>query len=121
MDERVRATIAFMITNLHRKITPLELARSVRLSPAHLRELFKDETGTSITRYRNQLRLARAKHLLETTFLSIKEVAASVGIGEISHFVRDFKKAYGMTPSEYRNAIAAAAKHDHYRRNPQTG
>ena len=49
MDQRVHAVIAFMKTNLHRKLTPIEIARSVRISPAHLRELFKDETGTSLT------------------------------------------------------------------------
>src|SRR2546425_8110084 len=88
---------SFMKTNLHRKLTPIEIAQSVRLSPAHLRELFKDETGTSLTRYRRELRLERAKHLLETTFLSVKEVAASVGIDGVSHFVRDFEKKHGTT------------------------
>lgn len=101
MDHRVRAVIAFMNTNLHRQVTALEIAQSVRLSPAHLRELFKDETGTSITHYRRELRLVRARHLLETTFLSIKEVAVCVGLTSVGHFATDFKKAYGTTPSKY--------------------
>jgi transcriptional regulator GlxA family with amidase domain len=101
MDQRVRAAIAFMNTNLHRKITPTGIAQSVRLSPAHLRELFKRETGTSLTRYRRELRLEQAKHLLETTFLSVKEVAGKVGIDGVSHFVRDFEKKYGATPARY--------------------
>src|SRR5438105_12323479 len=101
MDERVRSAIAFMNSNLGRRYTSAEVAQAVRLSSAHLRELFKDATGTSITRYRRELRLERAKHLLETTFLSIKEVAASVGIDGVSHFVRDFEKKHGTTPSRY--------------------
>src|ERR1700737_1402022 len=101
MDQRVHAAIAFMNTNFHRKITAIEIAQSVRLSPSRLRELFKDETGTSLARYRRELRLERAKHLLETTFLSIKEVAASVGLTSVGQFAIDFKKAYQMTPSEY--------------------
>jgi two-component system, response regulator YesN len=101
MDQRVEAAIAFMNANLHRKLSAMEIAHTVRLSPAHLRELFKEETGTSITRYRRELRLEQAKYLLETTFLSIKEVAASVGLTSVGHFVTDFKTAYGMTPSEY--------------------
>ena len=100
MDQRVQAAIAFMKTNLDRRYTSAEIARAVRLSPAHLRDLFKDETGTSLTRYRKELRLERAKHFLETTFLSIKEIAASVGLTSVGHFVTDFKKAYRMTPSE---------------------
>jgi AraC-like DNA-binding protein len=90
-----------MNTNLHRKLTPIEIAQAVRLSPSRLRELFKDGTGTSLARYRRELRLERAKHLLETTFLSVKEIAASAGLTSVGHFVTDFKKAYRMTPSEY--------------------
>src|SRR2546425_7254119 len=101
MDQRVRTAIAYMNTNLHRKLTPIEIAESVRLSPSRLRELFKGQTGTSLARYQRELRLQRAKHLLETTFLSVKEVAASVGLTSVGHFVTDFKKAYRLTPSEY--------------------
>lgn len=101
MDERVRTAIDLMNADLERKITPIEIAQAVRLSPSHLRSLFKTETGTSLSRYFKQLRLRRAEHLLETTFLSIKEVAATVGIGRVSHFVRDFKAAYGITPALY--------------------
>jgi transcriptional regulator GlxA family with amidase domain len=101
MDERVRAAISFMNANLYRKLTALEVAQSVRLSLPHLRSLFKDQTGQSITAYRKRLQLERAKHLLETTFLSVKEVAASIGLNEVSHFVRDFDKKYGTTPARY--------------------
>jgi transcriptional regulator GlxA family with amidase domain len=101
MDERVRAAIAFMNANLDRKLSPNEIAESVRLSPTHLRRLFKTETGKSVTAFRKDLQLDRAKQLLETTFLSVKQVAATVGLTEVSHFARDFKKAYALTPSEY--------------------
>jgi two-component system response regulator YesN len=101
MDQRVQATIAFMNANLDRKLTSIEIAQSVRLSPEYLRQLFKNETGQSLAAYRKQLQLERAKHLLETTFLSVKEIAATVGLGGVSHFVRDFDKKYGNTPARY--------------------
>jgi transcriptional regulator GlxA family with amidase domain len=85
MDQRVRAAVAFMNANLHRKLSAIEIAQSVRLSPAHLRALFKSETGTSPTTYRRELQMERARHLLETTFMSVKEVAACVGIDGVSH------------------------------------
>src|SRR6266403_3942406 len=94
MDQRVTAAIAFMRQNLHRRPTAAEIARTVYLSAGHLRELFKQETGKSLTKYRRGLQLQRAKHLLETTFLSVKEVAASVGFNGISHFVKDFRRKY---------------------------
>jgi transcriptional regulator GlxA family with amidase domain len=43
-----------------------------------------------------------AKQLLETTFMSVKEVMFAVGINDLSHFVRDFSKRYGKTPAKYR-------------------
>jgi len=101
MEQRVRAVIAFMNANLHRKLTAGQIAQSVHLSPSRLREIFKEQTGTSLTKYRSELRLERAKHLLETTFLSVKEVAASVGINGVSHFVRAFAKAYHTSPARY--------------------
>jgi transcriptional regulator GlxA family with amidase domain len=101
MDHRVQAAIAFMNANLDRKITPAAIAESVRLSHPHFGRLFKSETGKSITAYRKELQLERAKELLETTFLGIKEIAAAVGLTDVSHFVRDFKNAYALTPTEY--------------------
>jgi transcriptional regulator GlxA family with amidase domain len=101
MDPRVRAVIAFMNDNLHRRLSVKEITQTVNLSPSRLRELFKEETETSLARYRRELRMERAKHLLETTFLSVKEVAASVGLTSVGQFAIDFKEAYRMTPSEY--------------------
>ena len=46
--------------------------------------------------------MERARHLLETSFLSVKEIAHQVGLNDESHFVRDFKKAYGEPPTRYR-------------------
>ncbi len=71
MDHRVRNVIGFMRANLERQISVSEIAASVQLLPSHLRQLFKTETGTSLARYLKELRLGRAKELLETGFLSV--------------------------------------------------
>lgn len=101
MDERVRRVIALMRTNLHRDLPLSEIRMSVQLSSSHLRQLFKGDTGMSLARYLKKLRLERATELLETTFLSIKEVAAKVGLRSVNHFVTDFKTAYGVTPTQF--------------------
>jgi transcriptional regulator GlxA family with amidase domain len=100
MDERVRNIIAFMNANIERPLSVRELARSVNLSRSHLRRLFKAETGKSLTTYLKDLRLQRSRELLETTFLSVKEIAARVG-QSANHFVTDFKKVYGVTPARF--------------------
>ena len=55
--------------------------------------------------------MREATVLLSTTFLSIKEVMVRVGFGDESHFVKDFKKIYGMTPTEYRKSKANGNGH----------
>lgn len=54
-------------------------------------------------RYLRQLRMERAKQLLESSFLSVKEIAFQVGLNDESHFVRDFKSTYGYSPALYRS------------------
>ena len=54
--------------------------------------------------------MERAKELLETSFLSVKEIAHRVGLNDESHFVRDFKMIYGLTPISYRNSFLQMAR-----------
>lgn len=56
-------------------------------------------------KYLKLLRMEKAKHLLETSFLSVKEITYRVGINDESHFVRDFKKTYGKAPTQYRSQV----------------
>ena len=86
------------------------LAALVDLSPSRFRHLFKQETGTSPAQYLKEFRLRKAEVMLRTTFLSVKQVLKQVGLGSNSHFVRDFRKLHGMTPTAYRRVVWRAAK-----------
>jgi two-component system response regulator YesN len=102
MDQRVQQAIRLMQEKLSRNLIPGEIASAVNLSLAHLRYLFKAETGMSPAQYLRALRMQEAERLLKTTFLNVKEVMHRIGVRDESHFTRDFKKAYGMTPAQYR-------------------
>ncbi|MFL6336400.1 MAG: helix-turn-helix domain-containing protein [Pyrinomonadaceae bacterium] len=102
MEHRVRKAIALAEQSLHKGWSPAKLAALVNLSPSRLHQLFKQETGVPPARYLRQLRMLRAKELLERTNLSVKQVMACVGLTDESHFVRDFKKTCGLTPARYR-------------------
>jgi hypothetical protein len=56
----------------------------------------------SPAKYLKVLRLEQAKTLLEESFLSVKEIRVRVGFGDESHFARDFKTHFGLTPTQYR-------------------
>lgn len=102
MDQRVQKILRLMRDNFHKELSLDELAQSVNLSVWRLCHLFKSETGLSPIHYLRFLRMERAGNLLETSFLSVKEIAHAVGINDESHFVRDFKIIYGVTPTRYR-------------------
>lgn len=102
MDQRVLTVIALMKHDPGQPLPLRRLAQSVNLSPTRLWYLFKAETGSPPARYLRTLRMEGATTLLVDTFLSVKEIIARVGFSDGSHFVRDFKRIYGVTPTEYR-------------------
>lgn len=64
--------------------------------------MFKAETGLPPRQYTKLVKLEAAKELLEHSYLRVKQIAYRVGFMDNSHFVRDFKNAYGVTPAQYR-------------------
>lgn len=90
-----------------------EFAQSVNLSIWRLCHIFKSDVGMPPIRYLRQLRMERAKNLLESSFLSVKEIAFQVGLNDESHFVRDFKSAYGFSPAIYRSQFRNGSDDDH--------
>lgn len=102
MDPRVQKIQQMMRENLHREMSLGKFARSVNLSVWRFCHVFRSEVGMSPIQYLRSLRMEKAKELLESSFLSIKEIGHLVGLNDESHFVRDFKKAYGLSPKCYR-------------------
>ncbi|MCA1579537.1 MAG: AraC family transcriptional regulator [Acidobacteria bacterium] len=110
MAERVKRVIELMHGDPSRTFSLGEMAQSVNLSPPYFCYLFKSITGVPPARYLKTLRMEHAALLLTTTFLSVKEIVRRVGCTDESHFVRDFKRMYGVTPSAYRNGAISAAE-----------
>lgn len=108
MDPRVEKIQRIMRDNLHKEVCLSELAQSVNLSVWRLGHIFRSDVGMAPIKYLRVLRMERAKQLLETSYLSIKEIGYHVGLNDESHFVRDFKKAYGAPPMLYRTRFNGA-------------
>lgn len=106
MAERVKRVIELMEGDPSRDFTLRKMAESVNLSAPYFCYLFKSITGVPPAKYLKSLRMQQAAMLLTTTFLSVKEIVSRVGFTDESHFVRDFKRLYGLTPSEYRNSTS---------------
>ena len=65
--------------------------------------------------------MERAKDLLESSFLSVKEIAYQVGLNDESHFVRDFKSTYGFSPALYRTHFKNSHTDAHNGNNGKNG
>lgn len=95
--------IRYMNDHVHTSLTLQELARHTGLSRQHLIYMFKQETGFPPIDYYLRLKMQRAGQLLSLSGLSIKEIAASIGVSDPYYFSRMFKKLMGVSPTEYRN------------------
>ncbi|MCF8248200.1 MAG: helix-turn-helix domain-containing protein [Saprospiraceae bacterium] len=79
-----------------------QLCEAVNMSRSQLFRKMKALTNVSPSDFIRNYRMAQAKLLLETTQLSVKEVAWEVGFKEVPHFSKSFQETYGMTPSMVR-------------------
>ena len=79
-----------------------EIAAKLNLSASRLRHLFKEQTGWSLGQFSKELKLRKARKILQQTFRTVKETAAIAGFSDVSHFVRDYKSRFGCRPSETR-------------------
>lgn len=77
-----------------------ELSRLVAINECYLKKGFKAMFGKSINEFQQQLRIAKAKTLLQTEGLTVSDVANTLGYSSISHFSTAFKKATNMKPCE---------------------
>lgn len=74
----------------------------VNLTPGYLGKLFNEYLGKSINEYITELRIKKAKELLEDSTFSVNDVATKVGFSNQSYFTSIFKKTLGVTPNNYR-------------------
>ena len=87
-----------------------DLARIAGLGASRLHELFQVRLETTPHRYLMDVRLRRALALLETTQLSIAEIAARTGHADQSALTRHLRRSRGITPAAYRQALGPAAQ-----------
>ena len=89
---------------LESDLTIQQVAEEMGVSYSNFRKLFKEYTGLSPATYQQDLRLQRAKELLSTTDLSIKEIAYKLNFESPDYFSAKFKAKTGRRPSELRPA-----------------
>jgi transcriptional regulator GlxA family with amidase domain len=100
----VEQAISYMRDHLDQPLSLNDLASVVAVSPRHLIRLFKQETNQPPMEFLINLRLAKARELLRTPGKRVTDVCGEVGYSSLSHFVRLFKRRFGVTPGRYRRS-----------------
>ena len=93
----------------HEPLDVSDLARAAHLSQAHFSREFRKAFGESPHQYLLTRRLERAAALLRHTDWSVAQVCLGVGLRSVGSFTTSFRRAYGLTPTEYRAAYPPAS------------
>ncbi|MFN3279042.1 MAG: helix-turn-helix domain-containing protein [Paracoccus hibiscisoli] len=107
-DSDMNRALAHLRRNLLDPVSETELARLTGQSQSAFSRSFKRHTGTTLVRYRNQMRIDLACHmLLSDPDARVADICFDVGFSNLSNFNRHFLKLKGMAPSEFRATFAA--------------
>lgn len=109
---RFSGLIHWMEQNLDRKLTVDELAEQANMSPRTFSRIFPSETGFSPSRFVEQLRIDRARELIESGADSLDTVAQESGFGREERLRRAFQRRLGVSPAQYRAHFINGDNHD---------
>lgn len=101
-DTVITRSIRYMNEHLFEQITVADAAAAVSLSPSHFSRQFKRHTGYSPYEYIVLRRLDKAKYMLTSTQLTVKEIAYQIGYNSEENFIHSFQKNVGISPSLFR-------------------
>ena len=102
LKKEVQDVIHYIESHYQDKITLEMIADHVNFSENYLCRVFKEQIGTSLITYINNVRMNKAAELITQGSTYMKEVSALVGISDQFYFNRLFKKHFGISPSEYK-------------------
>jgi AraC-like DNA-binding protein len=85
--------------------SPEKIAKKLNLSYSWFRRIFKQYTGLSPAQYMMEIKIQKSKEMLNSTTMTIKEIAYELDFSNVSYFVTFFKSKTGMPPGDYRDMV----------------
>lgn len=98
----IKSGVAYLRLHYNENPSIKKLAQMCAISEEYFRRIFKKELGVNPCEYRNKLRLSKACDYLTYGEMSIEEISCLLGYSTASHFSKEFKSAYGVSPLKYR-------------------
>ncbi len=106
-DESIAQAQSWMRRHSQQSVSVQQIASHSQMSLRTFNRRFKAATNQTPLQYLQHIRLRDAGELLQTSNLSVSEVAYQVGYQDLNYFAALFKKHYGTTPSQYRTTVRA--------------
>ena len=105
-DDRIRPLQRWMEENAASDLSLPALAGGAGMTERTLQRRFTQATGLSVTRYVQELRIEKARGLLERTKMPVSDICWAVGYTDVSAFSRLFRSTCGVSAGEYRRRFA---------------
>lgn len=105
-DPRLDRVITFIGEHYTERLSLDDLAHLARMTRLQFARLFRIVTGTSLRDHVRNLRLARARHLMETTSKTLTDIALEAGFYDLPHFDKTFRKQFGVSPTDFVRRVA---------------
>lgn len=112
VKKEIAEVIKYIELHYQDKITLEMIAEHVNFSENYLCRVFREQTGTSLINYINNVRMNKAADLILKGHTYIKEVSSLVGISDQFYFSRVFKKHFGVSPTDYRTHVMQSGKQE---------
>lgn len=103
MDSRIQGVVDYILLHPNEKYSPSRLAEMAELSKQRFTSLFSSQLGKSPMVYVKELKLTTAARKLLVSNLHINDIAYELGYEDSNYFIREFKRAFGCTPNQYRH------------------
>ena len=100
-DDRLLAMINYIQTN-YQTVTLDTMADKFHLSTPYISKYIKEKSGKTFGEQVAAIRMKKAKTLLKNGTMTVENIAEAVGYPNVEHFIRSFKKTFGMTPTQFR-------------------
>lgn len=101
-DQRLIEITNYIYAN-YKTVTLDELSEKFFLSKPYISKYIKEKSGMTFGDTLKEVRMKKAKSMLKSSNATVENIAESVGYQNVEHFNRMFKKAYHLTPVQYRN------------------
>ena len=105
-NQSIPIILDYINNNYYYDISLKDVSKNVNFSYNYLSKFFKDEIGKNFVDYLTELRMEKSTKLLANKSLSVKEICQRIGYNDPNYYSKAFKRATGMTPTEYRLFIS---------------